>query len=238
MSSKGIHLAKGWLKLKKVLKLILTSMKTILKIFLSVLAFNLLTFSASAQQIAPWSEADRKYLLDNLARSRDLLVKETTNLTPEQWKFKESPDRWSINEVVEHIALWELLFDREVSQALAAGPQPELAKAAKPDSVILSFIREEKPHVTTEYTKPFTFSVPTGLYEGKDNVAAFLKRRNESMAYLKTALEDLRQYFLKPGRPNIHQVYINVFGHTDRHLRQIRKIKQHLNYPKSKLVRR
>jgi hypothetical protein len=133
---------------------------------------------------------------------------------------------------VEHIALWELLFQREISQALSVGPQPELVKAAKPDSVFVGFIMETKPHVSVEYTKPFTFSLPMGLNTGANNVAWFLKMRNESITYLTNAKEDLRANFLKAGRPNVHQVYINTFGHNDRHLRQIQKIKMHANYSK------
>jgi hypothetical protein len=185
-----------------------------------------------AQESKPWGETDRTYLLQNLTRSRDALVKATENLTEVQWNFKEAPDRWSIKEVVEHIAIWELLFQREISQAISAGPQTELAKTAKPDSVYSTFIMENKPHVSVEYTKPFTFSLPMGLNTGANNVAWFLKMRNESITYLTGAKEDLRAHFLKPGRPNVHQVYINTFGHADRHLRQVMKIKQHPNYPK------
>ena len=50
-----------------------------------------------------WTEEDRKYLLDNLIRSKEEIIAETKNLTKEQWNFKESPDRWSINQIVEHI---------------------------------------------------------------------------------------------------------------------------------------
>ncbi|MDJ1502030.1 hypothetical protein [Xanthocytophaga agilis] len=56
--------------------------------------------------------------------------------------------------------------------------------------------------------------------------------RSESIAYLTKAPEDLRLYFLRAGRPSVQQVYINVFGHIDRHLRQIKKVKQHPNYPR------
>ncbi len=181
-----------------------------------------------------WTETDRKYLMDNLARTKELILQETKNLTPQQWDFKEAPDRWSIKEVVEHLAIWELLFQREISQALAAGPQPELAETAKSDSTYLGFILEEKPHITVDYTKPFTYTVPMGINEGKNGVAWFVKMRNESEAFVKSTTEDLRTYYSKPGRPNIHQVYIYVFGHTDRHLRQIAKIKQNPAYPKSR----
>lgn len=179
-----------------------------------------------------WSEADRQYLLENLKKTAAELQKETANLSAAQWNFKESPDRWSIKEVVEHIATWELLLTHEVSRALRGGEQPDLAKEAKPDSVHGAFIVEEKQHIATDYTKPFTYTVPMGLNDGKNNLAWFMKMRNESIDWLATAKEDMRLYFLKAGRGNIHQVYITIFGHTERHLRQIRKIKTHANYPK------
>jgi hypothetical protein len=184
-----------------------------------------------AQETKLWTEADRKYLLDNLIRSRDELICETKNLSPAQWNFKESGERWSINEIVEHIATWELLLDHEISRGLTAGPQPQLSKMAKPDSEYVAFIMEEKPHVSNEYTKPFTFTIPMGLNEGKNNLTWFLKMRNESIDFITNTTKDLRVYFLKPGRGCTHQVYITLFGHADRHLRQIRKVKQHPSYP-------
>jgi hypothetical protein len=191
------------------------------------------TLKVAAQETRLWTEEDRNYLVDNLTRTRDLIITETAHLTKEQWNFKESPDRWSISEVTEHIAIWELLLDHEVSRALSGGLQPELNKNAKPDSVYLGFILEEKPHISIEYTRPFTYTLPMGLNEGKNNITWFLKLRNESIDYLKTAKEDLRSYYLKASRPNIHQVYITIFGHSERHFRQIIKIKSNANYPKS-----
>ena len=193
-----------------------------------VLACNI----ASSQESASWTDTDRKYLIENLIRTRDEIIKETSNLSKEPWSFKESPDRWSINQVVEHIAIWELILDNEISKALSAGLQPEFSKSVKPDSMYLGFILEEKPHISIEYTKPFTYTLPMGLNDGKNNVAWFVKMRDESIEYLKTAKEDLRGYYQVARPKNIHQVYITIFGHSQRHLRQIMKIKAHANYPK------
>jgi hypothetical protein len=198
-----------------------------------ILASSCFLISLVAQAQKLWTENDRKYLLDSLTSSRNLLMKETENLSSAQWNFKESPDRWSIKEVVEHIGIWELLLAHEVSKALSAGPQPELNKSVKPDSIFYGFIMEEKPHISVEYTKPFTYTLPVGLNDGKNNIAWFLRMRNESIEWLKIASEDLRSYYLKPGRPNIHQVYITTYGHTLRHIRQIQKIKSNSEYPRS-----
>src|SRR5258706_15099988 len=115
---------------------------------LTLLAVLIFPLAAPAQETKIWTEADRKYLLENLIRSRDELIKETEGLSKKQWTFKKSPDRWSINEVVEHLAIYELLFDREIGQVLATKPQPEFNKTAKPDSSFFNFIMETKPHIT------------------------------------------------------------------------------------------
>jgi hypothetical protein len=46
-----------------------------------------------AQEARLWSEENRKYLIENLTRSREAVINETKNLSPAQWNFKESPER-------------------------------------------------------------------------------------------------------------------------------------------------
>ena len=203
------------------------------RIILSLsIIFLLLSFQLKAQDTTIWTEADRTFLLQNLSRSKEALIKETQGLTDKQWNFKESPDRWSIKQITEHIGIWELLITHEISRALSGGRQPELNKKAKPDSIYYAFITEDKAHIAEEYTRPFTYTVPMGLAEGKDYLAWVLKMRNESIDYIKTTKDDLRFYFQYPGRPSVHQRYITMFGHADRHLKQILKVKAHPNYPR------
>ena len=201
------------------------------QLFCTVLTFTL-TLNSFTQQIKLWAEDNRKYLIDNLSRTRDSIIAETKNLSQAQWNFKESPDRWSINQIVEHLAIWETLLQREISQALVAGPRPELNKESRTDSAVVGFLMEENPHIATEYTKPFTFTVPMGLNDGKNNLTWLLKLRNEGINYVDSTTADLRAYFLRPGRGNVHQVFITIFAHTERHLRQIRKVKLDAKYPK------
>src|SRR5690349_13066415 len=167
------------------------------------LVLMIIPWLATAQEAQRWTEEDRQYLLQNLARSRDELLKELEGLSKKQWSFKESPDRWSINEVVEHLALFELIFDREIGIALRGKPNPEFSKDVKPDSYYTGFIMEETPHVTVEYTKPFTYSVPLGMNDIKSNMAWFTKMRNESIEYLKTTKEDMRLYYRNAGSTNV-----------------------------------
>jgi hypothetical protein len=181
--------------------------------------------------IAPaWTEADRTYLLENLIRSKEEIIAETKDLTKEQWNFKESPDRWSINQIIEHICFWELIQMNEISVSLRMGPLPQIPQ--HPDSIFMDTDpNRQKRNITTDHTKPFTYSVPLGNNEGKNNIIWYTKMRDESIEYLKSTKDNLRVYRVNFG-PNIHQHYMMFFRHSFRHLGQIKEIKIHPDYPK------
>lgn len=190
------------------------------------------TKTEQSSKVPVWTEADRKYLLDNLIRSKEEIIKETNGLTKKQWNFKESPDRWSINQIVEHIALWEILFMHEISKALAR-PSDTTFTYFAPDSVFLDQDPKGlKKNNALDYTKPFSFAIPLGNNEGKNNAIWLTTMRNESIDYLKKENKNIRLQYDYCSGSNVHQYYIMIFTHTDRHLRQIRKVKEHPNYPK------
>jgi hypothetical protein len=177
-----------------------------------------------------WTEADRQYTLDNMRRTRDALIKETENLTPEQWAFRDSANRWSIAEVVEHLAIWEIVWAREIGMGVRNKPQPELVATCSPDSYYTTFIMEEKQHTAPD------FAVPTGFIRGKDNLTFFLRGREQAIKFVETTQADLRAHFELTDTQyprNMHHVLIYQWGHVDRHLRQIAKLKAHKDYPKN-----
>lgn len=176
-----------------------------------------------------WTAADKQSAIDNLIRTRDAVVKETENLTPEQWDFRESPDRWSIAQIVEHLALWEIVWFRELSIGTRNKPQPELIKTSRPDSYYHEFIMEPNPHKAAE------IAAPTGFIKGKDNLTFFLRGREQSLTFVRNSEADMRAIFELTGTPdprNMHQVLIYQWGHTDRHLRQLLKVKSDAAFPK------
>lgn len=206
------------------------SMKQALWLFL----LFLLPYGNFAQSptLAPsleWTAKDRTYLLENLTRSKDELLKETAELTEEQWCFKESPDRWSINQVVEHLAIWELVLMHEISVALQMGPIDNFNPNI-PDITFLNQDPDVNPNKTESFTKPFSYTIPLGQNEGMDNVNWWLKMRTESIGLLQGESRNLRRHYINFGQ-NVHQQFMVIFSHTDRHLKQIMKVKQHPEYP-------
>lgn len=175
-----------------------------------------------------WTGEDRKYLLDNLIRSKEELIAAVVNLTEAQWNFKEEEERWSINQIVEHLAIYELIFMNQISVALQIGELPQV-KQYPPDSLFLG--KDPQKNTTTDYTKPFSHTVPLGNNKGLSNLTWLTTMRNETVEFVATEERNLRVYYINFG-PNIHQKCTQIFSHTDRHLHQIKTVKSHPDYPK------
>jgi len=65
------------------------------------------------------TSSDREKGLRYLADTRNGHVDATKGLSEAQWKFKPAPDRWSIAEIVEHLAFVENLLLENVRPQLA-----------------------------------------------------------------------------------------------------------------------
>ncbi|MDW3192350.1 MAG: DinB family protein [Cytophagales bacterium] len=205
------------------------------RILSSFCAFLLIGLTALAQeksryQPKEWTNADQQYLLENLIRTKEALITETAYLTESQWHFKEAPDRWSINQIVEHIAIWELILLHEAAVSLQIGPIESLNRNI-PDSTFLNQDPEVNPNKTESFTKPFTYTIPRGYNEGIDNISWWLGMRTESIDFIQAETRNLRKHYINFSQ-NVHQQYMVIFSHTDRHLKQILKVKAHPNYPK------
>ncbi|MEZ0541645.1 DinB family protein [Fibrella arboris] len=194
----------------------------------------LLTASAAPAQRL-WTEADQRATVANLQRTRNELTRAVATLTDAQWNFREAPGRWTIAEVVEHLGTWEIAFAREIGEGIRNAPRPDLAAAqtaaaADPDTYYREFIMEDKPHVAPDFARP------TGLLTGKNALTFFQLKRDLAIGFADTTRTDMRLYYERTGSRfprNMQQVYIFQWGHVDRHLRQIQRIKQHPDYPKS-----
>jgi len=177
-----------------------------------------------------WSEKDRQYLLNELERTRDLVVSETENLSKEQWHFKPTETSWSIAQVLEHLGIYERLFLQEAWVAGNLPPEPQYDEGSNSDQSFLDWMAENNPHTAPEN------AVPLGFMNGKDNLTYFLYGRGLTINYISNTKKDLRvQFTPRPGEPNdrrsIHALYVVHFGHTDRHLRQIERIKSNPDFP-------
>ena len=200
-------------------------------ILLFFLGYNYSNAQASSTPTNPkWNEADRQYLLENLKEVREALLKETQNLTEAQWNFQPDSTQWSINQIIEHIAIWELIFVNEISVSLQMGPIPNFKYTQKDSSFIGQGTQNLKKEKAEDFTKPFTYANPRGENPGERNLNWLLRMIDETLSFVDIEERDLRSYYINFG-PNIHQKCIMMFSHANRHIRQIQRVKEHDSFP-------
>lgn len=177
-----------------------------------------------------WTEKDRQYLVDNLERTKLDIIKETKSLSLQQWSFKQDSTKWSIGQVLEHLGLYERIFAQEADIMLSTKPEPQLDSLSKPDSAYLAWMSDPSPH------KAEWNAEPLGLIKGADNLTFFLYGRDRIINFVRHSSYDLKSHFTfrwgEERRRSIHALMVVHFGHTDRHLRQIRRIKDQPAFPK------
>lgn len=82
----------------------------------------------------------------------------------------DKPGRWTYRHLGAAVGSWN-------KQGFKDRPKPEIYKTATDDSIFLGVIMEEKPHISIEYTKPFTYTVPMELNELQNHILGI---KNES----------------------------------------------------------
>lgn len=188
------------------------------------LIMALLAGTAGAQNITP---GERQQAIQYLKESRDGVIQAVKGLSEAQWKFKPGANRWSVAEVVEHLALIENFFLEDV--------RPELIKSRSSpnsgrntDQTILSKTLDR----STKYQAP-ELAVPTGRWTPQEALKRFLDEREQTAAFLSSAT-DLRAHSVDHpafGALDGYQWVLAVAAHTSRHTQQILQVKADPNFP-------
>lgn len=176
---------------------------------------------------------ERAKLVQYLTTTRDQVLAESAKLSDAQWKFKPAPERWSVGEVVEHLALAEtFLLDLQKKTMSGPAATPEQQAAAKgKDETILKAI----PDRTNKVQAPEPLQPSTRLGDQATVLAAFKERREKTVDYASKTKDDLRSRVSDSalGPVDGYQWLLFVAAHTERHLGQIKEVKADARFPKA-----
>lgn len=181
----------------------------------------------------PLTPEEREAALKSLQATHDAFLQSIAGLSEKQWTFKPAPDRWSVAEVSEHIAVSESTIFGLVQGKFMAGPAtPEKRAEVKvTDEVILARV----PDRSHKAQAP-EFLKPTGRFADRAAVAkAFEDARKNTMEYVKTTQDDLRDHFGPHpllGTIDAYQWILLISAHSERHTKQSEEVKADPNFPK------
>jgi hypothetical protein len=215
-----------------------------------------LVLPAAAQE--PLTPADRTFLVDYLVRTQRMYRDEVAGVSPEQWRFKPLPQRWSLAECAEHIILTERWLLAEFRDKFAKTAEPAYIfhwRTPRPDpadfhsvpralraATYRDRIAREIDRSKVDPTRPpegdppepslaprFRFATPA------DAMAAFDATRDETVAFVQTTTMDLYNAYVYPGASEQlldgYEYLLRLPAHTERHVAQMREVKAHPGFP-------
>lgn len=175
-----------------------------------------------------YSKQDRDYAMSYMHAVRKEFLDMVSGLSEEQWTYRASPDRWSIAEIAEHIAVTEDGLFQYATSALKNPPSASPANKIDDKTVIARMT--DRSH-KVQAPEPFK---PTGRWKTHDEIVQhFLESRDRNIAFLKTA-ENLRGFMVQSpmGTLDAYQAFLMIPAHTERHLAQMAEVKAAPGFPK------
>lgn len=164
-------------------------------------------------------------LIDQLRATRDTFLAGVSGVTDVQAKFKPAPDRWSIEECAEHIALVENGFLIRLQESTPAERVERPERQAE--------LRKTTADRTAKRKAPER-AWPTGRFGSVTKALdQFVANREKTIAYLNDCQDDLhaRTVVHSVGTLTGHELVVLLSAHTLRHLDQIREIQRTPGYP-------
>ncbi len=174
---------------------------------------------------------ERQFVLNQLASSEAGLLELVDGLTPEQWNFRETQDRWSIAEIVEHLILFENFIVRTIATVLQSPPEPgKKASAAEKERLVRGLANTRSTRIQAREALR-----PAGNWpDANERIAELRTTRARTMKFAAETEADLRSHFFPHvafGDLDCYQWLVVIAQHGVRHALQIEQIKADPAYP-------
>ena len=196
------------------------------------IAFVLLLTIATTVSAQDRTPTEKERALQYLESTKANLLDATKGLSEAQWNFKAALDRWSIAQVMEHIAASEdFVRDGLIKEKVMVSPQGQPDRDVKKiDEAVLTMIpdRSHKAQAPDPLQPRNRFGSPDG------SLNHFLESRATTEQYLRTTA-GLRDHVMDGpvGKMDAYEFILFIAAHCERHTKQIEEVKADPNFPKS-----
>jgi len=177
--------------------------------------------------------SDKDMVVEALVANAESFRSMIDGLSPEQLAFQESPERWSIAGVAEHIVTVENMFQPMIVEVLASEPTDAMpSDSAATDEMIMAVMQDR----TQKFQAPDA-AQPTGKFKtNEDILSAFNAAREQTMEMITATDVDLRSVSGENpalGMLDGAQWLLFIATHADRHVAQMAQVKADDNFPEA-----
>jgi hypothetical protein len=186
--------------------------------------------STRAQEV---SQAEKDRALQYLESTKKGVLEATKGLSDAQWNFKPAPDRWSVAQVMEHLAAAEdmirgLAQDQAMKTPAIPVRDPEEIKKA--DEAVLAMVpdRSHKVQAPEPLQPTNRFGSPAAAQKHFVESRAITEEYLRSTSGLRAHLGDSPL-----GKLDGYEYVLLIAAHSDRHTKQMMEVKADPNFPKN-----
>jgi quercetin dioxygenase-like cupin family protein/uncharacterized damage-inducible protein DinB len=173
------------------------------------------------------TESEKLYLLDILDRGRRDLESMVAKTSEADWNRKPAPGRWSVAEVVEHIALTEPLLLGMVQQALQSPADPNWAAVqtkVAPETLVAMINDRSQKRQAPEPVQP------QGKMSRAEAMQAYGSARAVTEEFIRRVDLPIKKHLAQTplGPMTTHQMLVLLATHNLRHNQQIAEVMQQI----------
>jgi hypothetical protein len=184
--------------------------------------------AAAKAQALSQAELDRG--LQYLEATKKSLVEATRGLSDAQWNFKPGPFKWSVAQVVEHLASSEDLLRQMAEDQIKKAPPGPDRDVKKTDDKVLEVI----PDRSRKFQAPEQLRPTNRFGSPEAALKHFIDSRAKTVELLKNT-PDLRAHVIDSGlfgKLDAYERILFIGAHSERHTKQLLEVKADSKFPK------
>jgi uncharacterized damage-inducible protein DinB len=184
--------------------------------------------AARAQEV---TQAEKDKALQYLESTKKNILETTKGLSAAQWNFKQGPERWSVAQVMEHIAAAEDMLRGLTTEKVMVAPAAPDRDVKHIDEMVVTMVTDR----THKADAPEPLRPVNRFGSPEEALKHFVESRAQTEEFLKKT-PDLRAHAVdSPLGPKLdaYEWVLFIAAHSERHTKQINEVKADPNFPKN-----
>jgi hypothetical protein len=184
--------------------------------------------AARAQEV---TQPEKDKALQYLESTKKNIQEATKGLSAAQWNFKQGPERWSVAQVMEHIAAAEDMLRGMTTEKVMVAPAAPDRDVKHIDEMVIIMVTDR----THKADAPEPLRPVNRFGSPEEALKHFVESRAQTEEFLKRT-PDLRAHAVdSPLGPKLdaYEWLLFIAAHSERHTKQINEVKADPNFPKN-----
>jgi hypothetical protein len=200
------------------------------KVWTGVMAILLALGCGAAARAQEVTQAEKDKALQYLESTKKNIQETTKGLSAAQWNFKQGPERWSVAQVMEHIAAAEDMLRGMTTEKVMVAPAAPDRDVKHIDEMVVTMVTDR----THKADAPEPLRPVNRFGSPEEALKHFVESRAQTEEFLKKT-PDLRAHAVDSPlgtKLDAYEWVLFIAAHSERHTKQINEVKADPNFPK------